>query len=217
MVRKINNIPKGIKSVKGLSTKDILKMDVYKLNKTSLRQVTNRLISARNKRLRRLYNEAPSSPSLRPHIKGVNKLLEQFSLKGAKTRNDVESVLKDVKQFMEAKTSTIKGFKAFEKEVTDRLGEFEDDEEANEFWNLYKDWMKKHPNIASRYQDTNMLQSMLYEQYITQNKSAQASKLNLTKMVKKALQKENLKYEEESKRMENDLNNGNALRIKKEI
>ena len=156
MVRKINKIPKGIKSVKGLSTKDILKMDVYKLNKTSLRQITNRLISARNKRLRRLYNEAPSSPALRPHLDGVNKLLKQFSLKGAKTRNDVESVLKEVKSFMDAPTSTIKGFKSFENDVETLLGgKFESKEEANEFYDLYKDWKKHHKKEIARLSNTN--------------------------------------------------------------
>ena len=76
MVIKINKISKGIKTTKGLSTSDILKMDVYKLNAKSLRSVVRRLVSSANKRMRRLLKNAPSSPALRQHYDYENNIIK---------------------------------------------------------------------------------------------------------------------------------------------
>lgn len=212
-----NKLSKGIKSVSGLSTEKILSMDIYQLDKKSLRAVTNRLISTANKRLRRLYNKAPNSPALRPHLTGVNKLLEQFTLKGAKTRNQVEMVVKEVKAFLNASTSTLKGFNDFREDITQRIGEFEDIDAENDFWNLYKEWVKTHKNQKANFNDSNLLLSTLYDSYIVKNKSKRGAKYSLTKLVNDALKSHVKQFNEESRKLESDLLNSNAIRGKKEF
>lgn len=204
---------KGISklNVKGLSTKDILQMDVYKLKTPSLKQVVNRLVSSANKRLRRLYEKAPNSPSLRYHM-DANGMLQQFSSKGLNHRNDYEILMKNLKGFLQSKTSTIRGFKEHREEVTTRIGDFDDEEQETEFWHIYNDWIDKHPNEFNRSNlDTNTLQSMIYDEFVVNERSARGTKSAITRAIKKMLKDIN------EQKITNDLEQENALRIENGI
>lgn len=207
----------ALKSVKGLSTSDILKMDVYRLNKQSLKAVVNRLISSANKRLRRLEKNAPSSPALRQHYDYENKQLKPFTLKGAKTRNDVEAVMKRVKSFLQAETSTIKGFKSYAKEFTGRFGDFESKEQANNFWKTYNKWADTHPELYSLHGDTNGLIEMFYDEYVVKGRTARGTSSKITRTLNKMHQVINARESAEEELRMNDLREGNAFRIKKDI
>lgn len=211
-----NKIPKGIRNVKGLSTSDILKMDVYKLQKESFKKVLNRLVSSANKRLRRLEQKAPSSPALRQHQDEDGNLI-QFSTKGMKTRNQLEEVMRRVKNFMQAETSTIKGFKAFRKEVESKWGEFESTEQESEFYTAYNEWLATHPNISARFNDSNAILQMFYDEYVVKGHTLRGSKRNVTKALNKLLKEQTAQASEEDARLRNELKNENAFRIKKEI
>ena len=217
MAVKLKNISTGIRGVKGLSTSDILKMDVYKLNKQSLKAVVNRLISSANKRLRRLEVKAPSSPALRQHYDYDTKELKPFTLKGAKTRNEVEMVMKKVKSFLQAETSTIKGFKDYAKEFTGKFGEFESKEQANNFWKTYNKWVDTHPELYNIHGDTNGLVEMFYDEFVVKGRTARGTSSKITRALNKMHQVINERESAEEEMKMNDLKVENAFRIKKDI
>lgn len=113
--------------VKGLSIKDILNMDfadIQKLTRKELAKVTSRLVSASNKRIRRLeksnLGEAPSLRSLKTRT-GENRL----SVKG-KSQGQLQRTFTEAKHFLNLKTSTISGYKSviknIKKTISDRTG-----------------------------------------------------------------------------------------------
>lgn len=206
-----------INSVKGLSTSDILKMDVYKLNKQSLKAVVNRLISSANKRLRRLEKNAPSSPALRQHYDYDTKQLKPFTLKGVKSRNDVEMVMKRVKSFLQSETSTIKGFKEYQKEFTDKFGEFESKQQANDFWKTYNKWIETHPELYNLHGDTNGLVEIFYDEFVVKGRTSRGTSSKITRTLNKMHQVINAKESAEEEMKMNDLMVENAFRIKKDI
>ena len=209
-------ISKGIKSVSGLSVSDIMKMDVYKLNFKSLKAVTNRLKSASNKRLKRLYDKYPSAPALRPHL-DANKDLVLFSSKGLKTYGEYENLISQIRSFMSAETSTAKGFKEFREDIETRIGEFESVEQENDFWHIYNEWIETHPNLTARFNNTNELVSMVYNEFIVKKRTAKGTKNKITRTIKKMLNDIN-EYQTQSDRAKrNELKNVNAFRTKKDI
>lgn len=208
---KIKKVSKGIK-IKGKSTSQLLKMDIYKLKAPSLRQVVNRLISTANKRLVRLKEKAPNSRALSYHLDENGNIIK-FSLKDAKTRNEVEMVMKDVKNFLTSKTSTIKGFEEVRSDVERRIGEFESIEEENKFWKTYNEWVDKHPNLSARFNDSNTLVSMMYDEFIVKGKSKRSSKYNVTKAINKMLKEQNISKAMEESLIEKGLKQPNAIRF----
>lgn len=217
MAKSNTKISSGIKSIKGLSTSDILNMDVYKLNKQSLKMVVNRLISSANKRLRRLEKNAPSSPALRQHYDYDKKELKPFTLKGANTRNDVESVMKRVKSFLQSDTSTIKGFKEYAREFKAEFGEFESKEQANNFWKTYNKWVDTHPELYNLHGDTNGLVEMFYDEYVVKGRTSRGTSSKITRTLNKMHQVINLKESAEEEFKMNDLKVENAFRIKNDF
>ena len=215
---KITKIPKGIKSVKGLSTKDILNMDVYKLKTQSLKQVVNRLVSSANKRLRRLYEKAPNSPSLRWHL-DESGALQQFSSKGLNHRNQYEILMKSLKSFLTSKTSTIRGFQESRQDVVERLGEFESTEQESDFWRMYDRWKKTHANEFNRanFKDTNELAQMFYDEFVINGRTERGTSSKITRAIRKMLQDQVTQQTQSDLAMENDLKNGNAIRFKNDF
>ena len=192
-------------------------MDVYKLNKQSLKMVVNRLISSANKRLRRLEKNAPSSPALRQHYDYDKKELKPFTLKGANTRNDVESVMKRVKSFLQSDTSTIKGFKEYAREFKAEFGEFESKEQANNFWKTYNKWVDTHPELYNLHGDTNGLVEMFYDEYVVKGRTSRGTSSKITRTLNKMHQVINLKESAEEEFKMNDLKVENAFRIKNDF
>lgn len=206
---KINKISKGIKTASGLSTKDILNMDVYKLNTKSLRKVTSRLISSANKRIRALKQKAPHSRALAMHP-------NEFSLKGIKKtdRNSVESLMKDIKNFLNAESSTIRGYQKQREKVQEEIGEFESIEQENEFWQIFNEWVDKNPNLASRFNDSFQLRDMVFQRFVNKGMSARGTKLSITKAIKKMLNDINEKDADIDKQMRDVLKNEDSFKLK---
>lgn len=109
--------------VKGLSIKDIMNMDwadVTKLTRKELATVTSRLVSASNKRLRRLeqsdfIGESPAYRSVKERTGEV-----RFSVKGKK-HGQIERTFKEAKHFLSLKTSTISGYNKVLKNVRETI------------------------------------------------------------------------------------------------
>ena len=215
---RVKNLSSKFKSLKGVSTKDILNMDVYKLKKPALKQVVNRLVSSANKRLRRLYEKAPDSPALRKHLT-ERGALKPFTSKGLKTRNQYESLMKSLRTFLKTKTSTIKGFQESRTNIIKRIGEFKDKAQEKEFWEIYNKWIDSHPNEFNRanFKDTNELQAMFYDEFVIKGRTARGTSNVITRTIKKMISETTAKKVQSDLAMENDLENGNAIRIESDF
>lgn len=110
-------------NVKGLSIKDIINLDwedVSKLTRKELSQITSRLVSAANKRLRRLERSdyIGESPAYRSVIQRTGE--SRFTVKG-KSHGKLERTFKETKHFLNLKTSTLSGYKKVIRNVKETI------------------------------------------------------------------------------------------------
>lgn len=112
-------------NVKGLKISDILNIDLDTFNNLSesdLRKITSRLVSASNKRIRRLKEHDINSPALR----GMGDL-ESFSTKLDETIspqqrvNQLRHTFSQMRSFLTSETSTIKGYKKYSDRIMDTI------------------------------------------------------------------------------------------------
>ena len=97
-----------------MTTSELLNLssvEISKLKKPQLRKIVQTLASTSNKRLKRLQQKGISTPASRY----VNKS-GKFSTKG-KNINQLRAEYIRAKNFLQSKTSTLKGYKQFKKEV----------------------------------------------------------------------------------------------------
>ena len=126
-------------NVSGMKISDILNMDLETFNAmdaADLKAVTNRLVSAANKRLRRL--KASGTPS--PAYRSVTKSGGVFSTQG-KDLNALRAEYVRLKKFYEMKTSSVRGAKKAQKENLEALrkkGVNATQEQADEMFRLYE-------------------------------------------------------------------------------
>ena len=130
-------------NVNGLSIKDIQNLDynyINSLDKRNIRRLANRLVSATNKRIRRLEQSqlgvlSPALASLNKKARGVT----QFSIKG-KDRNEVLSTISKMQNFLKLETSSLKGFNRIRKETRERLGikKWASPKQEITYWELYR-------------------------------------------------------------------------------
>ena len=137
--------------VSGMSVQDILNMDIdtfNKLNTSDLRKVVGRLVSAGNKRLRSFERADERSPATRHVAKSGGK----FSTKG-KDLNALRSEYTRVKNFMQAKTGTRKGWKQVKRETIASLkthGVEMTESQFDDVWTAYEDLKELSPEVANR-------------------------------------------------------------------
>ena len=106
--------------VKGLSIQDIIDMDwrdINKLNERELRELSMRLNSAANKRLRRL--EKSDMDEWSPAYSHIKKSGGDFSVKGKDTKVAIKNEIQRASDFLRSKTSTDKGTKEYRENVLD--------------------------------------------------------------------------------------------------
>lgn len=104
-------------NVTGLTIENILQMNVTKLNEKELRQITTRLISASNKRLKRMQKAGDISPVAKRQIERG-----KFSIAKDKNIYDVSETFKQVKNFLQTPSSTLTGWKKQKKLLAKQLG-----------------------------------------------------------------------------------------------
>lgn len=123
--------------VNGLSIRDIIRLDpihIKSLKTESLAKLTSRLVSAYNKRARRLEKSGMSE--LSPAYRGLQEQGKtRLSVKGL-NRRQLKTVFTDAKRLLdEYKTFSIAGTKRYMTQVAERLNyEFKSKEEARQFW-----------------------------------------------------------------------------------
>lgn len=188
--------------IKKLKTKDILELDVYKLDKDSMLEAVKRLTRTANQRIYKLINKG--------YVK--KGYINTFSLKGINkmTRNELERTLKPVKQYLERESSTIRGIKALDKrvikEASSRGLEFDDPSEASDFYNVYREWeksrLKANDNKLQRFSSFE-IQTLLYDRYVKKGLSGKGAKISLTRYLNQLEKSRGIsEYEEELKEMQ---------------
>lgn len=166
-------------NVKGLSIKDIQNLDynyINSLDKTNIRRLANRLVSATNKRIRRLeQNElgylAPALMSLNKKTKGNT----QFSIKG-KDRNEVLSTISKMQQFLKKETSSLTGFNKLRVKTRKRLGikKWKSVNQEKKYWEMYRELVEEtggEDAMRNLYKNANktgsdIVQLMLAQMYV---------------------------------------------------
>lgn len=135
--------PKAPKTsfTKGMSTQDILNIDLATFNKLNTQQMSEmvqRLSSTANKRLKALRNMGSDSPALR----AVNRSRRgNFTTRG-KNLNELRAEFVRAKNFLENKTSTVSGWKKVRNEIIESLQEEGINITISNFDNLWKAFNK---------------------------------------------------------------------------
>ena len=118
--------PKSV-SVSGLSVNDIMEIDLdtfNKLGEKDLRAYTSRLVSASNKRIRRLEKHGIVSPaysSLGTDVRFSTKLPKGTSKQ--QRVNALRNEFARARNFLSMKTSTLKGYKSYREDVKQTMKE----------------------------------------------------------------------------------------------
>lgn len=106
--------------VKGLKIQDIIDMDwrdINRLSEKELRELSMRLNSAANKRLRRLEKSGMDEWS--PAYQRIKRSGGDFSVKGKDTKVAIKNEIQRASDFLRAQTSTDKGSKEYRENVSD--------------------------------------------------------------------------------------------------
>lgn len=137
---------------KGRSIKDIMQMDIDEfshLSKTELRQAVSRLADAANKRLKRLSKSDVVSPAYMDALENGSK----FSTRG-KSEIELQIEFRRVSNFLQDKTSTIKGSREYMEETRQKLKDaFGIEINKSDFKELVQDFSRvidESPDFQSR-------------------------------------------------------------------
>ena len=163
-------------NIKGLKITDIMDMDWNDLNKltpSEMKQVTSRLVSAANKRIRRL-EKAPRGTSSFAYQK-VEEQGRKFSVRG-KNNNQVKNEFKNVRAFLNYKTSTVKGWKEYREDMEQRVsgetgGESQEWSERTweKYWKVYHRMDESHGGRFKK-GDSDRIQQMIHEIFVNNDK-----------------------------------------------
>ena len=112
-------------NVKGLKITDILNIDLdafNKLTESELRALTSRLVSAGNKRIRRLQKHDINSPAIQSlgKEKKFSTKLDKGTSKQQRV-NKLRAEFSRVRSFLNSETSTISGYKKFRQRTYERI------------------------------------------------------------------------------------------------
>ena len=112
-------------NVKGLKITDIMDIDLdafNRLTESELRHLTSRLVSAGNKRIRRLKAKDINSPAL--HGLGKEMAFSTKLPKGTSRQqrvNKLRAEFSRARSFLTSETSTVSGYKAFAERTKERI------------------------------------------------------------------------------------------------
>lgn len=154
-------------NIKGLSIEDIMNMDwdrLKGLSDTEMRTLTSRLVSASNKRIRRLEKTSRGKSSLA--YQSVESRGRNFSVRN-KTPNQVKQEFRLAKQFLSMKTSTVKGWKKYRKQVEERTGYATSGESVNwsertwsKYWKVFRRFEEEHGGTFKKGDSDRILQML---------------------------------------------------------
>ena len=156
-------------NLKGLTIQDIMNLSWEQLNSmgdVEMKQITSRLVSASNKRIRRLEKTTRGKSSFA--YQTVEDRGRMFSVRGKNT-NQVRQEFKLAKNFLNMKTSTVSGWKKYRKATEDRMVGATGGESLNwkdgtwkKFWKVYRRFEEVHGGTYKK-GDSDRIQQMLTE------------------------------------------------------
>lgn len=129
-------------NVAGMSIEDIRQLDTRTLSDRALKQALNRLVSASNKRLRRLQADEYGKYSL------TAQQTRKFSAKDLNTRDKIKAEFERARSFLDPskKSHTVKGWRKIVKKMKEK-GVTDEEIKDPAFWLLYRKFLKKYvPN-----------------------------------------------------------------------
>lgn len=133
-----------------MTTSELLNLssvEISKLKKPQLRKIVQTLASTSNKRLKRLQQKGITTPASR-YVDKSGK----FSTKG-KNINQLRAEYIRAKTFLQSKTSTLKGYKQFKKEVQKSLSEKGiniSSDNLEPIFNIYEKLKDINPSVAEK-------------------------------------------------------------------
>lgn len=156
-------------NVKGLKISDIMNMDwdtLNKLNKEDLKSITSRLVSASNKRIKRLAQTPRGKSSFA--YQSVEERGRKFSVRGMDT-NQLKNEFSRAKRFLNMKTSTVRGWKEYRSQMETRTHGATSGESVNwsertwsKYWKVYRRFSETHGGTYKK-GDSDRIQQMLTE------------------------------------------------------
>lgn len=152
-------------SVKGLSIDEIMNMDLSSMGEKDLKTIANRLVSASNKRVRRLESSNIGKES--PALMDISKRGGKFSVKG-KSFNQIRNEVANMRNFLSKKTSSVSGFKKVRKQVEKRIGGKMTNEQSSDFWSNYRKLEELQGGLFKEL-DSTTIQRELYQTMYVKN------------------------------------------------
>lgn len=137
--------------VTGLTIEDVMRLDINMLNERQLKQVTSRLVSAGNKRIRRL--EASDVAQSSPALKQVKESGGAFSVQN-KNINELRSEFSRARTFLRLKTSTARGTRKVQNQLFRQLGVKRGQmtkEQVATFWDMLHMLKQYDPNFIKEH------------------------------------------------------------------
>lgn len=126
--------------VEGLTVDQIMKMDLNKLSESDLRKVSTRLMSAANKRIKRLKQASGGKMSPAMQQMNIRTPSGKFSVKG-KSLNQLRHEAASMKDFLKGKTSSVRGWNKIRRErreeLEEAMGQPLTDKQEKKFWDVY--------------------------------------------------------------------------------
>ena len=140
-----------------METEDVMNnSDFLKMNRKQLAKTVSRLASIANKRIKRLQKLDVESPALLAVMESGGK----FSTAN-KSLNQLRAEFKRVSKFLEYRTSTVSGFRAYRVRTLNRLGLTEETtskELERDIWKAYRRIEEYSPAILKSYGSEEMQQ-----------------------------------------------------------
>lgn len=156
-------------NIKGLTIQNIMDLsweDINALSDVDLKKITSRLVSASNKRIKRLSKAVRGKSSFA--YQSVEERGRKFSVRG-KDVNQVRQEFKNAKNFLQMKTSTVTGWNKYRKEMEERTGYATNGESLNwkdatwkKYWKVYRRFEESHGGTFKK-GDSDRIQKMLTE------------------------------------------------------
>lgn len=133
--------------IKGKSVKDFLELsseDLQKMNYSSLKKLGARLVSLSNHRIARLQKQNVDA-------RDISKWAPQntFSVKGLNI-TQLQAQIRNMKNFLNVKTTNIGAFKKHKKQVKDFSG-FENEDDREAFYEAYSDYEKSNKGFFKEF------------------------------------------------------------------
>lgn len=149
--------------LKGLSIEDLRASDTSKWSNQELREATQRMADAANKRVRRLVGDEIGrlSPTAQRALDfETREVRNLFSTKGLTTRKQLKVEFDRLRNFLNPakKTHTIKGWKTFVMTAEKKFGIPRETFMSENFWQMYRKFADEY--VPEKYSSDDLLQAI---------------------------------------------------------